>query len=242
MPPIATLSVYLLVLKQVRRDIRDSRNGGHCQDCLLTVKCVKYVWLSYPTWPSRWVLCISMLWLRLKSCHVACDEWTSGEICSLQHMWVIGSVMWAAASDKSLKFGVQGATATNWFSRVNGARDNGIWLYIYIIIDSCSFYANVHISAAPTEALSVCVISQGEAGNSTSRDLVMETDGPMPGLRVGWGEWLAFINLKTIWILDGISLNVYYLNITHHCIDKFICAKFVSSLIWQLIIRYLILN
>ena len=31
MPRIATLSVYLLVLKRVRRDIRDSRNGGHCQ-------------------------------------------------------------------------------------------------------------------------------------------------------------------------------------------------------------------
>ena len=92
-------------------------------------KCVNYVWLSYPMWPSRWVLCISMQWLRLKGCHVACDEWTSGEICSLQHMWVIGSVMWAAASDESLKFGVQGETATNWFSRVNGARDNGIWLY-----------------------------------------------------------------------------------------------------------------
>ena len=44
-------------------------------------------------------------------------------------MWVIGSLMWAAASDESLKFGVQGATATNWFSQVNGARDNGIWLY-----------------------------------------------------------------------------------------------------------------
>ena len=70
-----------------------------------------------------------MQWLRLKGCHVACDEWTSGEICSLQHMWVTGSVMWAAASDESLKFGVQGATATNWFPRVNGARDNGIWLY-----------------------------------------------------------------------------------------------------------------
>ena len=49
-------------------------------------KCVKYVWLSYPTWPSRWVLCISMQWLRLKGCQVACDEWTSGEICSLQHV------------------------------------------------------------------------------------------------------------------------------------------------------------
>ena len=92
-------------------------------------KCVKYVWLSYPTWPSRWLLCISMQWPRLKACHVACDEWTSGEICSLQHMWVIGSVMWAAASDESLKFGVHSATATNWFPRVNGAQDNRIWLY-----------------------------------------------------------------------------------------------------------------
>ena len=44
-------------------------------------------------------------------------------------MWVTGSVMWAAVNDKSLKFGVQGATATNWFPRVNGARDNRIWLY-----------------------------------------------------------------------------------------------------------------
>ena len=105
-------------------------------------KCVKYVWLSYPTWPSRWVLCISMQWLRSKGCHVASDEWMSGEICSLQHMWVIGSVMWAAESDESLKFGVQGATVTNWFSRVNGARDNGIWLYISIMtLRTC---AHVH--------------------------------------------------------------------------------------------------
>ena len=138
MPRIATLSVFLflVVLKRVRRDIRDSRNGGHCQIVFVDsqrliawsqnwTKCVKYVWLSYPTWPSRWVLCISMQWLRLKGCHVTCDEWTSGEICSLQHMWVTGTVMWAAASDESLKFGVQGATATNWFPRVNGARDIG---------------------------------------------------------------------------------------------------------------------
>ena len=97
-------------------------------------KCVKYVWLRYPTWPSRWVLCISMQWLRLKGCHVACDEWTSGEICSLQHMWVIGSVMWVAASGESLNFGVQGASATNWFPRVNGARDKGIWLYIHVYV------------------------------------------------------------------------------------------------------------
>ena len=106
-------------------------------------KCVKYVWLSYPTWPSRCVWCISMQWLRLKGCHVTCDEWTSGEICSLQHMWVTGSVMWTAAIDESLKFGVQGASATNWFPRVNGARDNGIRLYYgfdnYTFEITCTF-------------------------------------------------------------------------------------------------------
>ena len=111
-------------------------NGGHC---LLTVggwfcgakigaECVKYIWLSCPARLSGWVLCISMQWLRLKACHVACDEYASGEICSLQHMWVTGSVMWAVASGASLKFGVQGASATNWFSRDNSARDNGIRL------------------------------------------------------------------------------------------------------------------
>ena len=125
-------------LKRVWRDIRDSRNGGHC---LLTVggwlggakigaECVKYVWLSCPARLSGWVLRISMQCLRLKACHVACDEYASGEICSLQHMWVTGSVMGAVASVASLKFGVQGASATNWFSRVNGARDNGIRLYL----------------------------------------------------------------------------------------------------------------
>ena len=38
------------------------------------------------------------------------------------------SVIRAVASGASLKFGVQGASATNWFSRVNGTRDNGIRL------------------------------------------------------------------------------------------------------------------
>ena len=133
----AAVAVFRLALKRVWLEIRDSRNGGHC---LLTVggrlrgvkigaECVKYAWLSCPARPSRWVLCISMQWLRLKGCHVACDECASGEICSHQHMWVTGSVIWAVASGASLKFGVQGASATNWFSRVNGARDNGIRLY-----------------------------------------------------------------------------------------------------------------
>ena len=43
------------------------------------------------------------------------------------------SVIRAVASGASLKFGVQGASATNWFSRVNGARDNGIRLYCVLL-------------------------------------------------------------------------------------------------------------
>ena len=106
---------FRLVLNRVWHDIWDSCNSSHC---LLTVrgwlrvvkiraKCVRYLWLSCPVWPSRWVLCISMQWLRSKVCH---DECVSGEICSLQHMWVTRSVMWAVASGKSLKFGVQGVS------------------------------------------------------------------------------------------------------------------------------------
>ena len=89
---------------------------------------------------SGWVLRISMQWLRLKGCHVACDGYASGEICSLQHMWVTGSVMGAVASVASLKFGVQGASATNWFSRDNGARDKGIrdWLILIVISEMSS--------------------------------------------------------------------------------------------------------
>ena len=67
----------------VRLFVDSQRLIAWCQN---RTKCVKYVWLSYPTWPSRWVLCISMQWLRLKGCHVACNEWTSGEICSLQQV------------------------------------------------------------------------------------------------------------------------------------------------------------
>ena len=127
-------------LKRVWRHIRDSRNDGHClltvegwlREAKIRAESVKYVWLSCLMRFSGWVLCISMQWLRLKACHVACDEYTSGEFCSLQKMWVTGSVMWAVASGESLKFGVQGASAsaTNWFSRVNGAQDNGIRLYM----------------------------------------------------------------------------------------------------------------
>ena len=139
MPRIATLSVYLLVFKRVRRDIRDSRNGGHCQIVCWQSEadCAESKWdqmcelrlTKLPYVAQQVGIVYFYAVAEIKGCHVACDEWTSGEICSLQHMWVIGSVMWAAASDESLKFGVQGATATNWFLRVNGARDNGIWLY-----------------------------------------------------------------------------------------------------------------
>ena len=56
-------------------------------------------------------------------------EWRNLLTSTVQHMWVTGSVMWVVTSGASLKFGVQGASATNWFSRVNGVRDNRIQLY-----------------------------------------------------------------------------------------------------------------
>ena len=121
-------------------------------------KCVKYVWLSYPTWPSRWVLCISMQWLRLEGCHVGCDEWTSGEICSLQHMWVTSSVIWAASSDESLKFGVQGVTATIWFLRVNGSWDNRIWLYCKSFFFVCNLCRIRHGNSTFTQLIIFPVI------------------------------------------------------------------------------------
>ena len=46
------------------------------------------------------------------------------------HINTCGLPVCHTGSRESLKFGVQGASATNWFSRVNGARDNGIWLYM----------------------------------------------------------------------------------------------------------------
>ena len=48
------------------------------------------------------------------------------------------SVIRAVASGASLKFGVQGASATNWFSRVNGAQDNGIRLYMDVACEVSS--------------------------------------------------------------------------------------------------------
>ena len=61
---------------------------------------------------------------------LSCPLWWMPEWRNLLTSTHVGyrSVIRAIASVASLKFGVQGASATNWFSRVNGGRDNGIWL------------------------------------------------------------------------------------------------------------------
>ena len=62
---------------------------------------------------------------------LSCPLWWMREWRNLLTSTHVGyrSVIRAVASGVSLNFGVQGASATNWLSRVNGARDNGIRLY-----------------------------------------------------------------------------------------------------------------
>ena len=139
---------FQLAQKWVWHDIQDSHSAGPFlftvgRGCLWGFKIEEStVWnhLSCPTWPSRWVLYISMQCLRLKSCHVACDKCAvSGEICSLQHMWFSRSLMWAVTSGGSLKFGVRGMSATNWFSWIISMGVNRIWLYFYIHVAGNAF-------------------------------------------------------------------------------------------------------
>ena len=70
---------------------------------------------------------------------LSCRLWRMREWRNLLTSTHVGyrSVIRAVASGASLKFGVQGASATNWFSRVNGARDNGIRLYYDRVPRTC---------------------------------------------------------------------------------------------------------
>ena len=62
---------------------------------------------------------------------LSCPLWWMREWRNLLTSTHVGyrSVIRAVPSGASLKFGVQGASATNWLSRVNRTRDNGIRLY-----------------------------------------------------------------------------------------------------------------
>ena len=62
---------------------------------------------------------------------LSCRLWWMSEWRNLLTSTHVGyrSVIRAVASGASLKFGVQGASATNWFSRVNGAQNDVIRLY-----------------------------------------------------------------------------------------------------------------
>ena len=94
---------------------------------------------------------------------LSCRLWRMREWRNLLISTHVGyrSVIRAVASGASLKFGLQGASATNWFSRVNGARDNGIRLYIY----STVFMANWPEAEWQDTIIWYCVLDQ-EIGNS----------------------------------------------------------------------------
>ena len=66
-------------------------------------------------WMDEWRNLLTSTHVGHRLCHVGSHEWRGAE---------------------SLKFGVQGATATNWFPRDNGARDSGIWLYHQTVVKS----------------------------------------------------------------------------------------------------------
>ena len=84
---------------------------------------------------------------------LSCRLWWMREWRNLLTSTHVGyrSVIRAVASGASLKFGVQGASATNWFSRVNGARDNGIRLYHV-------FFSNIPTTISPQKTMKTSLV------------------------------------------------------------------------------------
>ena len=128
--------MFLLLLKRVWRDIREPHDGR--QPLLLTVISrlipkrqnrgqVCEICLTKLSRVAQQVgLCISMQWLRFKGCHVACDEFASGETPTRD---LPRLAMGGVASGWSQKLGLQSESATSWSPRVNNARDNRIRIY-----------------------------------------------------------------------------------------------------------------
>ena len=106
------------------------------------------------------------------------------------------SVIWAVASGASLKFGVQSASATNWFSRVNGAQDNVIRLY-----DSCDQQpANLLMApiwnpqkTVPDSTTRECVNMAVIHGNTVWWELTQW--GPCTTQEIGHATWRPLLGL-----------------------------------------------
>ena len=150
-----------------------------------------------------------MQWLRLKGCHVACDEWTSGEICSLQHIWVNGSVMWAAASDESLKFGVQARLAD--FHELTAREITGFDCISFFHRPwcPCSHWLSVCLHAGGlmmcVQDLALCeeaehTTVQAEQGAPPSPSQVDSTPGRSGGMgEIGKKPWLGHTSVSAGW-------------------------------------------
>ena len=108
------------IIVDSRRQIARSQNRSRmCEIHLTKLSCAAQqvgIVHFYAVTEINWLSC-RLWWMR---------EWRNLLTSTPVGYW---SVIRAVAGGGSLKFGVQGASATHWFSRVNGARDNGIRLY-----------------------------------------------------------------------------------------------------------------
>ena len=101
---------------------------------------------------------------------LSCRLWWMREWRNLLTSTHVGyrSVIRAVASGASLKFGVKGASATNWFSRVNGARDNGIRLYCSSMCSHLCILWSVFTSKAAHYSRGRQIASLDNTGQLTS--------------------------------------------------------------------------
>ena len=131
MPRIATLSVYLLVLKRVRRDNWDSQNGGHCQIVCWQSEAYCAEWksdqmceihltkLPYVAQKVGIVHFYAVAEIKGLSCRLRWMEERRNLLTSTH----VGSREWRVTK-------ILGPRCDrDWFPRVNAARDNRIRLY-----------------------------------------------------------------------------------------------------------------
>ena len=117
---------------------------------------------------------------------LSCRLWWMREWRNLLTSTHVGyrSVIRAVASGTSLKFGVQGASATNWFSRVNGARDNGILLYTF-------YFTAVKLTVQSTDFRGFATYGLTFGSHQSLRTVVLNSLRPSDAYMGTWAQVMA---------------------------------------------------